>query len=224
MTCVLNHVSKSVLAIIGAIFVATVVNTKPTQAASFEFTFYPSTFVGTNQGFLSFTGSPKLTGVGFETANLSDLTNASFSLQYTALLPLGGGGPQFASGFSFANPASNPTFDFNNGNLIGIVGSATAPVNVTDGRSYPIVFNTTGSTVLGLSGNTFSETLSGLTTTTNILTGQTISQVVLDPYTYKTGTISFETVPEPSDTLSLTVATGLLAFSQIKLSQSRALE
>ncbi len=219
MTSIFENASKSI-ATMGAIFVATVVNAQPTQAASFKFIFDPSTFVGTNQGFLSFTGSPKLTGIGFEAANLSDLTNASLSLQYTTLLPLGGGGPQLASGFSF----SNPTFDFNNGNLIGIMGAARVPVNVTDGRSYPVIYNTKGFNDLNFSGATFTETLFGTETISNIITGQT-SQVVLDPYIYKTGTIFFEPVPEPSNVLGLAVASGLLALGQIKFfKRGRALK
>ena len=222
MNFVLRNLPTKAAIVIGNIFIATVVNVKPSQAASFKFTLSP-TYVGTNEGSLSFSGSPQLKGVGLETANLSDLTDASFSLNYTTVLPLGGGGPQLASGFSF----SNPTFDFNNGNLIGIDGYSSVPIDVGDGRLFPTVIETKGFAQLTLSGARFADSLSGVSTTTNLITGQT-NTIVLGPLTYLTGNISFETivpvststsVPEPSNAIGLVVASGLQAFGQQKLSQ-----
>lgn len=217
-----NFVAQLAMATVGAIFVATIVKVKPSQAASFTFTFSNSGSFN-NQGSLSFSDDSILLGVGRETANLSDLPNASFFLDFTGILPLGGI-RQLASGFNF----SNPTFEFNDGNLIGINGSSSVPANTTDGRGFPIISTFTGSTQLTLASATFTQSLTGVGTAFNAVTGQIVSTGNIGPVAYNRGNISFQTiepvsraaVPEPSATIGL-LAFGVLGFSQRKLFKKR---
>ena len=218
-----NFITQLGLATVGTIFVATIVKVKPSQAASFTFTFSNNNSFD-NRGSLSFSNDSILLGVGREIANLSDLPNAAFSLDFTAVLPLGGGGPRVASGFSF----SNPTFEFDNGNLIGINGSSSVPVNTSDGRGFPIISTFTGSTELMLANATFTQSLTGVATAFNVFSGQIVSTFNVGPATYNGGNLSFQTiepvsraaVPEPSTTIGL-LAFGVLGFSQRKLFKRR---
>ncbi len=178
---------------------------EPSQAAAFTFAF------SSNQDSLFFDeNESNLTGVGLETATLSQLPDASFSFSYTSGLPLGGGGPQTASGFRL----SNPTFEFNNGNLIGIDGSSSVSIDVSDTRPTS-PSRTVGTATLSLTGARFAESLDALSTGFNQL-GQIISQRQID-ITYNTGNISFQTLAPVVRRVSVPESSSPLAFSAVLL-------
>ncbi|HEY9693167.1 MAG TPA: hypothetical protein V6D15_13225 [Oculatellaceae cyanobacterium] len=162
-------------------------NTLPAKAASF-------TYVGTaNCNCQVFSGSlsfddVSLTGQGTETKSLNQLINPIFALRDDTIP------------FDFPNAflsQINPSFTFNNGNLIGFDSSAQFP-NPAD-NNLTIEFTVASN---DLAPNTRWRT--------NIFAGQTLVGSLSGNYTINTVT-PFQSVPEPGVTSGL----GIVALAYI---------
>lgn len=186
------------------------------QAASFEFTLENAN-PDLPPGTLSFDDSP-LTGIGMETVELSQLENANFFLQATAL-------PVFIVPVDVIFANNEATFSFNDGELTGIFSESSAFFEgSSSGGSAGVTIDVTYN--FELQGDTYQQFVTGTQSFSGFdaQTGEFFDEIItFNNELEASGKIFFTTIepvaaiPEPVTVLGTATALGFGTFFKRKL-------